>query len=53
MFSYFIENNLTSENQSGFKPGDSYVNKLLAITHAIYFSFDENYKRCVKCRNFT
>ena len=32
MFPYFIENNLISKNQSGFKPGDSCVNQLLA-TH--------------------
>ena len=25
-----------------FKPGDSCVNQLLAITHKIFFSFDDN-----------
>ena len=35
----FIENNLICENQSGFKP----VNQLLAITHEIFSSFDNNY----------
>ena len=35
-----IENELTSPNQSGFKPGDSCINQLLAITHEIYKSFD-------------
>ena len=44
MFIYFIENNLISENQSGFKPGDSCTNQLLAITHEIFSSFDENYE---------
>ena len=44
MFLYSIENNLTSENQSGFKPGDSWVNKLLTITHQIFSSFDDNYE---------
>ena len=43
MFPYFIENNLVSENQSGFKPGDSCVTQLLAITHEIFSSFDDNY----------
>ena len=44
MFTYIIENNLISENQSGFKPGDSCVNQLLAITHEIFSSFDDNYE---------
>ena len=44
MFPYFVENNLISENQSGCKPGDSCVNQLLAITHEIYSSFDDNYE---------
>ena len=38
LFSFFQENNLTSPNQSGFKPGDSCTNQLLAITHEIYTS---------------
>ena len=41
MFRFFIENELISPNQSGFKPGDSCVNQLLSITHEIYKSFDE------------
>ena len=40
----FIGNNLICENQSGFKPGNSCVNQLLAITHEIFFSFDNNYE---------
>ena len=44
MSKYFIENNLISENQSGFKPGDSCINQLLAITHEIFSSFDDNYE---------
>ena len=44
MFIYFIENNLISENQSGLKPGDSCINQLLAITHEIFSSFDDNYE---------
>ena len=41
MFTVFTENNLISLNQSGFMPGDSCVNQLLAITQEIYKSFDE------------
>ena len=44
MFIYFIENTLTPENQSGFKPDDSCVNELLAITHEIFSSFDDSYE---------
>ena len=43
MFTCFIENNLISENQSGFKPGDSCINQLLAIAHEIFTCFD-NYE---------
>ena len=42
-FTYFLKNNLISENQSGFKPGDSCVNQLIAITHKIFSSFDDDY----------
>ena len=41
MFEFFIENDLISQHQSGFKPGDSCINQLLSITHEIYQSFDE------------
>ena len=41
MFRFFIENDLISQHQSGFKPGDSCINQLLSITHEIYQSFDE------------
>ena len=44
MFKLFIENELISPNQSGFKPGDSCTNQLLAITHEIYKSFDEGFE---------
>ena len=40
MFKFFTENNLISQNQSGFKPGDSCTNKLLSITHQTHKSFD-------------
>ena len=44
LFEYFIENDLISQNQSGFKPGDSYINQLISITHEIYQSFDGGLK---------
>ena len=40
MYEYFIENELISSSQPGFKPGDSCINQLLSITHGIYQSFD-------------
>ena len=43
LFTYFIENNLTSKNRSGFNPGDSCVIQL-AINHEIFSSFEDNYK---------
>ena len=41
---YFIDNALISRNQSGFKPGDSYINQLISITHEIYESFDDGFE---------
>ena len=41
---FFIENELISPNQSGFRPGDSCKNQLLAITHEIYKSFDNGFE---------
>ena len=32
VFEYFIENDLISQNQSGFKPVDSCINQLISIT---------------------
>ena len=43
MFGFFIENDLISEHQSGLKPGDSWINQLLSITHEIYQSFDKGF----------
>ena len=37
---FFPKNNLISQNQSGFKRGDSCTNQLLSIKHQIYKSFD-------------
>ena len=36
MFGFFIENNLISQHQSGFKPEYSCINQLLSNTHEIY-----------------
>ena len=41
MFGFFLDKDLISANQSGFKPGDSCINQLLSITHNIYKSFDD------------
>ena len=43
MFGLFIEIDLISQHQSGFKPGDSCINQLLSIIREIYQSFDEGF----------
>ena len=43
-FQFFITNKLIAANQSGFKPGDSWINQLLSITHDIHKSFNEGYQ---------
>ena len=40
MYSFFNANNLISQNQSGFRPGDSTINQLLSITNEIYEAFE-------------
>ena len=40
MCEFFIRNDLISQNQPVFKPGNSCINQLLAITHDICKSFD-------------
>ena len=44
MLKFFIENELISSNQSGFKSGGSCVNQLVFITHEIYKSFEEGHE---------
>ena len=44
LFEYFIENDLVSPKQSGFKPGDSCTNQIISITHEIYQSFDDGFE---------
>ena len=39
----FFLNNLISQHNSRFKPGDSCINQLLSITQEIYQSFDEGF----------
>ena len=46
MFEFFTKNDLTSHCQSGFKPGDSWINQLLSITHEIYKLFDDGHDVC-------
>ena len=36
MLKFFVESELISPNQSGFKSVDSWVNQLVSITHEIY-----------------
>ena len=43
MFPSFIQNELISQNQSGFKPRDSCINQLFTITHEIYKSFHNGF----------
>ena len=43
MFKFFIENDLISQHESGYKPGDSCINQLLSTTHKIYQTFDEGF----------
>ena len=44
MFRFLLENDLVSPTQSGFKPGDSYSNQLLSITHKGFQSLDEGFE---------
>ena len=44
MFKFFFENEFISLNRSGFKPGDSCMSQLLAITREVYKSFDNGFE---------
>ena len=44
LFTVFTDNNLISPNQSGFRPDDSCVNQLIAITREICKSFDDGFE---------
>lgn len=45
IFKFFKENNLISDDQSGFRPGGSCISQLLSITRKIYQSFQSLYFR--------
>ena len=40
LYKYFHNNDLLTDRQSGFRPGDSFVNQLISITHEIYKKFE-------------
>ena len=40
IYTYLINNNLITNNQCGFRPGDSRTNQLLYLAHTIHSSFD-------------
>ena len=42
IYNYLSKENLLNRNQSGFRPSDSCINQLLAITHEIFEAFDCN-----------
>ena len=44
LFNFFTDNELISPGQSGFRPGDSCVKQLLAITHEKYNSLDDGHE---------
>ena len=41
LYLFLMQNNLISEKQSGFKPGDSTIYQLISITNEIYESFED------------
>ena len=43
MFGFFIKNDLISQHQSGFKPGDSCINQSLSVTHEICKWLDKGF----------
>ena len=45
LYCHLCDNNLLTQNQSGFRPGDSTINQLLAITHKIYSNFEASPSR--------
>ena len=47
MLEFFTGNELISQNQSGFKPGDSCISQLLCITHDIYQSLSDGLETAV------
>ena len=41
IYDHFCKNQLLTPKQSGFRPGDSTVNQLIAITHQIHTAFEK------------
>ena len=44
MYSFFIEKDVISPNQSRFKQENSCINQFSSITHYIYQSLDQGYE---------
>ena len=44
LYPFLEQNNLISQNQSGFRSGDSCINQLLSITHEIFESIDQGFE---------
>ena len=42
IYDFIDKNNLFNNNQSGFRPSDSCIHQLIAITHNIFSAFDAN-----------
>ena len=42
IYNFLLKEDLLNTNQSGFRPSDSCINQLLAITHEIFEAFDCN-----------
>ena len=42
IYNFLLNKRLLNPNQLGFRPSDSYINQLLAITHEIFEPFDCN-----------
>ena len=49
IYNHLVTNNLISNNQSGFRPGDSCTNQLLSLIHEIHKAFDD--KNCLEVRS--
>ena len=40
LYNYLVSNDLITKNQSGFRPGDSTINQMIALVNEIHKSFD-------------
>ena len=52
IYNFLLEGDLLNTNQSGFRPSDSYINQLVAITHEIFGALDWNRSLEVRSVNF-